>query len=64
MILGLTIFGVLTSVYPSALFSTRSADKPIIPVWVPGDEEPRAEQTEDDGNVAHHGRQPLDEEYT
>jgi hypothetical protein len=48
VILGLTIFGVLTSVYPIALFSTRSADKPIIPVWVPGDEEQTAEQTEDD----------------
>jgi hypothetical protein len=48
ILLGLTIFGVLTSVYPIALFSTRSADKPIIPVWEPGDEEQTAEQTEDD----------------
>ena len=48
MILGLTIFGALTSVYPIALFSTQSADKPIIPVWEPGDAEQTAEQTEDD----------------
>src|SRR5215211_7149760 len=48
MILGLTTFGVLTSVYPSALFNTQSADKPIIPVWEPGDEEQTVEQTEDD----------------
>ena len=48
MILGLTTFGVLTSVYPIALFNTQSVDKPIIPVWEPGDEEQTAEQTEDD----------------
>jgi len=48
VILGLTIFGVLTSVYPIAGLSTQSADKPIIPVWESGDEEPRAEHSEDD----------------
>ena len=48
VILGLTIFGVLTSVYPSAGFSSQSADKPIIPVWEPGSEEQTAEQAEDD----------------
>ena len=48
VILGLTIFGVLTSVYPIAGFSTQSVDKPIIPIWEPGDEEQTAEQTEDD----------------
>jgi len=47
VILGLTIFGVLTSVYPIALFNIQSADKPIIPVWESGDEEQTAEQTED-----------------
>ena len=47
VILGLTIFGVLTSVYPIAGLNTQSADKPIIPVWEPGDEEPRAEHSED-----------------
>src|ERR671915_608656 len=48
VILALTFFGVLTSVYPIAGFSTHSADKPIIPVWEPGDEEQTAEQSEDD----------------
>jgi hypothetical protein len=48
VILGLTIFGVLTSVYPIEGLSTQSADKPIIPVWESGDEEPRAEHSEDD----------------
>jgi hypothetical protein len=48
VILALTIFGVLTSVYPIAGLNTQSADKPIIPVWEPGDEEPRAEHSEDD----------------
>ena len=48
VILGLTIFGVLTSVYPIADFSTQSVDKPIIPIWEPGDEEQTAEQIEED----------------
>jgi hypothetical protein len=48
VILGLTIFGVLTSVYPIAGLNIQSADEPIIPVWEPGDEEPRAEHSEDD----------------
>ena len=48
VILGLTIFGALTSVYPISGFNTQSADKPIIPVWEPGDAEQTAEQTEDD----------------
>jgi hypothetical protein len=48
VILGLTIFGVLTSVYPTELFSTRSADKPIIPVWESADEKQAAQKTEDD----------------
>jgi hypothetical protein len=48
VILALTFFGVLMSVYPIAGLSTQSADEPIIPVWVPGDEEPRAEHLEDD----------------
>ena len=47
VILALTFFGILVSVYPTELFSTRSADKPIIPVWESGDEEQTAEQTED-----------------
>jgi hypothetical protein len=47
VILALTFLGILVSVYPTELFSIRSADKPIIPVWESGDEEPRAEQTED-----------------
>jgi hypothetical protein len=47
MILGLAFFSVLMSVYPSAGFNTQSADEPIIPIWEPGDEEPRAEQSED-----------------
>ena len=48
VILALSFFGVLTSVYPIAGFGTQSADKPIIPVLEPGDEEPRAEQPDDD----------------
>jgi len=48
MILGLTFLGILVSVYPIALFSTQSADKPIILVWEPGDEEQAAQKTEDD----------------
>jgi len=36
------------SVYPIALFNTRSADKPIIPVWESADEEQAAQKTEDD----------------
>src|SRR5919107_758256 len=48
VILSLTIFGVLMSVYSIAGFSTQSVDKPIIPIWEPGDEEQTAEQTEDD----------------
>ncbi len=48
VILAFTFFGVLMSVYPIAGFSTHSADKPIIPIWEPGDEEQTAEQTEDD----------------
>jgi hypothetical protein len=48
VILALTFFGVLMSVYPIAGFSTQGVDKPIIPIWEPGDEEQTAEQTEDD----------------
>jgi hypothetical protein len=48
VILALTFLGVLVSVYPIALFSTRSADKPIIPVWESADEEQAAQKTEDD----------------
>ena len=48
VILALSFFGVLMSVYPIAGFSTQSVDIPIIPVWEPGDEEQTAEQTEDD----------------
>jgi hypothetical protein len=48
VILGLAFFSVLTNVYPIAGLNTKSADKPIIPVWEPGDEEPTAEQSEDD----------------
>ncbi len=48
MILGLTIFGVLTSVYPIAGFNTQNADEPIILIWESGDEEQTAKQTEDD----------------
>jgi hypothetical protein len=51
VILALTFLGVLMSVYPITGFSTQSADKPIIPVWNPGDEEPTAEQTEDDDTL-------------
>ena len=36
------------SVYPIAGFSTQSVDKPIIPIWEPGDEEQTAKQTEVD----------------
>src|ERR671914_153624 len=48
IILALTFFGVLMSVYPIAGFSTQSVDKPIIPIWESSDEEQTAEQTEDD----------------
>src|SRR5918997_6107294 len=48
IILALTFFGVLTSVYPIAGFSIHSADKPIIPVWESGDEEQTTEKTKDD----------------
>ena len=48
VILALSFFGVLMSVYSIAGFSTQSVDKPIIPIWEPGDEEQTAEQTEDD----------------
>jgi hypothetical protein len=48
VILALTFLGVLVSVYPIALFSTRSADKPIIPVWESADEEQAAQKTEHD----------------
>jgi len=49
VILALMFFGVLvSSVYPIASFNTRSADKPIIPVWEPADEEQAAEQSADD----------------
>jgi hypothetical protein len=48
VILGLAFFSVLTNVYPVASLNTQSADEPIIPVWDPSDEEPRAEQSEDD----------------
>ena len=48
VILALTFFGVLMSVYPIVGFSTQSVDKPIIPVWESGDEEQTAEQTVDD----------------
>jgi hypothetical protein len=48
VILGLTIFGVLMSVYPIAGFSSQSVDKPIIPIWEPADEEQPAGQTEDE----------------
>ncbi len=48
VLFALTFFGVLTSVYPIADFSTQSADKPIIPIWEPGDEEQTAGHTEDE----------------
>ena len=48
VILALTFLGVLVSVYPIALFNTRSADKPIIPVWESADEEQAAQKAEDD----------------
>ena len=48
VILALTFFGVLMSVYPIAGFSTQSVDIPIIPVWEPRDEEQTAEHSEDD----------------
>jgi hypothetical protein len=48
VILGLTFFGVLTSVYPIAGLNIQSVDEPIIPVWEPSDEEQTAGQTEDD----------------
>ena len=47
VILGLTIFGALTSVYPIADFKTQSADKPIIPVWESAEEQ-AAQKAEDD----------------
>ena len=47
VILALTFLGILVSVYPTELFSTRSADKPIIPVWESGDEEQAAQKAED-----------------
>jgi hypothetical protein len=47
VILALTFLGVLVSVYPIALFNTRSADKPIIPVWESGGEEQAAQKAED-----------------
>ena len=47
-ILALTFLGVLMSVYPIADFSTQSVDKPIIPIWEPGDEEQTAEHSDDD----------------
>jgi len=48
MIVALTFLGILVSVYPIALFSTRSADKPIIPVWESADEEQAAQKAQDD----------------
>src|SRR5215211_3252729 len=48
VILALTFLGVLVSVYPIALFNTRSADKPIIPVWESADEEQAAQKAQDD----------------
>jgi hypothetical protein len=48
VILALTFLGVLVSVYPIALFSTRSADKPIIPVWESAGEEQAAQKAEED----------------
>src|ERR671920_2231535 len=47
VILALTFLGILVSVYPTELFSTRSADKPIIPVWESGGEEQAAQKAED-----------------
>ena len=47
VILALTFLGVLTSVYPIALFNIQSADKPIIPVWEPADEDQTAEHAAD-----------------
>ena len=48
VILALTFLGILVSVYPTELFSTRSADKPVIPVWESGGEEQATQKTEDD----------------
>jgi hypothetical protein len=48
VILALSFFGVLMSVYPIADFITQSVDKPIIPIWEPADGEQTAKQTEDD----------------
>src|SRR5215212_6094824 len=48
VILALTFLGVLVSVYPIALFNTRSADKPIIPVWESAGEEQATQKAEDD----------------
>jgi hypothetical protein len=47
VILALTFLGILGSVYPTELFSTQSADKPIIPVWESGGEEQAAQKAED-----------------
>ena len=47
VILALTFLGILMSVYPTELFSTRSADKPVIPVWESGGEEQAAQKAED-----------------
>jgi hypothetical protein len=47
VILALTFLGILVSVYPTELFSTQSADKPIIPVWESGGEEQAAQKAED-----------------
>jgi hypothetical protein len=47
VILALTFFGVLMSVYPITIFSNQSVDKPIIPVWEPGDEDQTAGQAAD-----------------
>ena len=47
VILALTFFGVLVSVYPIAHFTTQSVDNPIIPVWEPAAEEQTAEKPED-----------------
>ena len=47
VILALTFLGILVSVYPTELFSTRSADKPVIPVWESGGEEQAAQKAED-----------------
>jgi hypothetical protein len=48
VILALSFFGVLMSGYWIGGFSTQSVDKPIIPIWEPGDGEQTARQREDD----------------